>query len=70
MILYLHLERRRILHSTWTLEFLFSGKYLRYRQYCNVDSLVDKELFFNLASYGNKRLYDHICKSFMRNTSN
>ena len=45
---------------------LFSGKLLTHRQSCNVFEAMDDELFFNFASYGNKKLFNHIRKSFIR----
>ena len=45
---------------------LFSGKLLTHRQTCNVFECTDDELFFNFASYGNKKLYSHIRQSFIR----
>ena len=45
---------------------LFSGKLLIDRQSCNTFESTDEELFFNFASYRNKKLYNHICKSFIR----
>ena len=45
---------------------LFSGKLLTHRQSCNAFESTDDELFFNFASYGNKKLHNHIRKSFIR----
>jgi len=45
---------------------LFLGKLLTHRQSCNAFESTDDELFFNFASYGNKKLYNHIRKSFIR----
>ena len=33
---------------------ILSGKYMTYRQSCNVPSKVEDETFFNLSSYGNE----------------
>jgi hypothetical protein len=50
--------------------FIFSGVFLSHKQVRN--NLKEKEgvSFFNLASYGNGRLYNHLCKSFERNNNN
>ena len=44
----------------------FSGKLLAHRQSSNVFDDLDDDLFFNFGSYGNKKLYNHIKKSFGR----
>ena len=41
------------------LSFIFSGKYLTHRQVIP-DSNSKHGNFLNIASYGNKRLYNHI----------
>ena len=42
------------------ISFMFSGKFLTHRQQCT-HPLNDKDdVFFNIATYGNKRLYSHI----------
>ena len=45
--------------------FIFSAAFLTHRQHINefIHS-NEQEVFFNVASYGNKRLYHHIKKSF------
>ena len=43
--------------------FLFSGCLLTHRQECEKNG---KTNFFNVASFCNKRLFDHIRQSFMR----
>ena len=45
---------------------IFSGKLLSHRQSCNVYKPTDHDLFFNFGAYGNKKLYNHIKKSFVR----
>ena len=45
---------------------LFSGKMLTHRQSCNALHADDDQLFFNFASYGNKKMHNHIRKSFIR----
>ena len=46
--------------------FMFSGKYMTHKQYCNVDAHPRENCFVNFGSYGNERLYRHIRKSFDR----
>ena len=48
------------------LVFMYSGKFLTHRQQCTNPCAPKEELFFNLVSYSNKRLYNHIKKSFDR----
>ena len=45
---------------------LFSGEMLTHRQSCNALHADDDQLFFNFASYGNKKMHNHIRKSFIR----
>ena len=45
---------------------LFSGKMLTHRQSSNVFDTTYDDLFFNFASYGNKKMYNHIRQSFIR----
>ena len=45
---------------------LFSRKLITHRQSCNVFESTDEELFLNVASYGNEKLYNHIRDSFIR----
>lgn len=46
------------------ISFIFSAAFLTHRQNRNEYMLSNDEVFFNMASYGNKRLYNHIKKSF------
>ena len=47
------------------ISFIFSAAFLTHRQHINeYDKSNENERFFNVASYGNKRLYHHIKKSF------
>ena len=46
--------------------FIFSATFLTHRQHINDFNSNDKEVLFNVASYGNKRLYHHIKKSFKK----
>lgn len=48
---------------------MFTGKYLTHRQQCFSPPDANKDLFFNIASYGNKRLFNHIKQYFNRNGS-
>ena len=50
--------------------FMFSGKFLTHSQQCTHPIHEKDDLFFNLAAYGNKRLYNHINKSFERRVCN
>ena len=45
--------------------FLFSGTFLAHRQNFTTD-IKDGDYFYNLASYGNKRLFSHLRQSFKR----
>ena len=49
------------------LSFMFIGKYLTHRQQCSKPSVANKDLFFNIASYRNKHLFNHLKQSFNRN---
>ena len=44
--------------------FLFSGAFLTHRQHRIEHVLSSNDIYFNIASYGNKRLFNHIKKSF------
>ena len=46
--------------------FLFSGKYLTHRQFRNVNVSSNNATFFNVASYGNKRLFSHLKSTIKR----
>ena len=46
--------------------FLFSGKYLTHRQSCNINITSSKACFFNIVSYGNERLYNHLKSTLKR----
>ena len=46
------------------ISFMLSGKFLTHRQQCTHTLHENDDVFFNLAAYGNKRLYSHINKSF------
>ena len=50
--------------------FIFSGKFMTHKRYCNVDVHPRDNCFVNFGSYGNERLYRHIRKSFTRNKHN
>ena len=47
------------------LSFMYSGKYMTHRQSINQNHANANEVFINLASYGNERLYNHL-KSTMK----
>ena len=47
------------------ISFIYSAKYLNHRQSYNENSGNASEVFINLASYGNERLYNHL-KSTMK----
>ena len=49
------------------LSFIFSGTYLSHQQEGNNCTEKNTNPFVNLSSYGNKRLFTHIRKSFFRN---
>lgn len=48
------------------LTFVFTGMFITHRQHCHDYSNHDGSVFINLISYGNKRIFDHIKKSFER----
>lgn len=49
------------------ISFIFSAAFLTHRQHMNdLKHSNEDEHFFNVASYGNKRLYHHIKKSFSK----
>ena len=52
------------------ISFMFSGKCLIHRQQCTHTTHKKDDAFFNIAAYGNKRLYSHINKSFERKAGN
>ena len=56
-----------VLPMTPELTFIFSGIFVTHRQACNSKTSNNLEPFINLSSYGNERLFNHICKSFFRN---
>ena len=45
---------------------LYSGKYLMHRQMHNESIQGESNIFFNFASYGNERLYNHLKASIKR----
>ena len=53
------------------LSFIFSGAMLSHRQHCdkNREASEEKEieLFFNIACYGNQKLFHYLQKSFQQN---
>ena len=46
-----------------SLSFIFSGLFLTHRQNKNTENNTSNDVFFNIASYGNKRLFHHLRKS-------
>ena len=52
---------------SYNLSFLFSGNFITHRQHQSMKCYEDRSLFYNISSYGNKRLYSHLKKSFQRN---
>ena len=48
------------------ISFICSGKFLTHRQHCTLPCKGDSDVFFDIASYGNNRLYSHIKCSFNR----
>ena len=47
--------------------FIFSGIFLVHCQNGNESKKKDESVFINLSSYGNKKLFNHMRKSFFRN---
>ena len=43
--------------------FMYTGRYLMHRQCLNESAESDYGTFFNFASYGNERLYNHLKSS-------
>ena len=66
-LLYLNNNKTFKLSLQEDIVFMFSGAFLTHRQDYNDNDKTDRCLFFNMASYGNKRLFSHIRKSFHRN---
>ena len=46
--------------------FMFSGKLLMHRQFCNSKVIKKDKLFFNFATYTNKKIFNHVKCSFGR----
>ena len=44
--------------------FIFSGLFLSHRQNKSKEESTKDEVFFNMASYGNKRLFNHLRKTY------
>ena len=51
------------------ISFMFSGKYLSRRQAHNETTTTKNSLFFNIASYGNEMLYNHIKRTINRKST-
>ena len=49
------------------LTFIYSGTFITHRQECDNECYHDGSLFFNIFSYGNKRIFSLLRKSFQRN---
>ena len=52
--------------------FIFTGLFLTHKQVCNRKNKsndTEKKAFFNLASYGNARLFNHFKQSLIRNNN-
>ena len=49
------------------LTFLYSGKFITHRQYCDNNCYSNGSLFYNIGSHGNKIIYSHLRQSFLRN---
>ena len=47
--------------------FMFSGLYITHRQNSGGFSIANKESFFNVASYDNQQLLNHLRTTFIRN---
>ena len=48
------------------MSFIFSGKFLIHRQFCNGDCLEKNDYFFNFQTYCNQKLFNHVKKSTNR----
>ena len=46
--------------------FMFSGLYITHRQNSGGFSIANRELFFNVSSYGNQHLFNHLRCTFIR----
>ena len=46
------------------ISFIFSGLFLSHRQNKSKGHNTEEETFFNMASYGNKRLFNHLRKTY------
>ena len=51
---------------THSLSTVFSGNFITHRQHIDSRCYNDGSLFYNIVSYGNQRLYNHIRKSLSR----
>ena len=52
------------------ISLLFSGLCLSHKQIYDVLPVKDDDLFINLSSYGNQKLFTHLRKLFSRNINN
>ena len=48
------------------ISFIWSGKLLVHRQFCNVTDLEKGDYFYNLSTYTNQRIFNHVKNSFAR----
>ena len=48
------------------ISYLWSGKFLVHRQFCNAANFNGMDNFFNLQTYTNKKIFNHVKKSFQR----
>ena len=63
-------ERTFSIQMKASTSILFSGQHITHSQACSVVDNHDDNTFFNFASYGNARLFNHIRKSFERMNEN
>ena len=49
------------------LTFLYSDKFITHCQHCDNNCYPNGSLFYNISSYGNKRIYSHLRQSFLCN---
>ena len=48
------------------LSFLYNGKFVTHRQVYYLDEHDLEKLFFNLSSYGNEKIFNHLRRACQR----
>ena len=58
--------QRLLLPLSNPVSFMYNAQFISHRQAYYPDSEVNTESFVNVSSYGNKKLFEHLRKSFQR----